>query len=326
MRSNAASGRSVAGARQTAFVDLTDDWTDLPGLDPVEWLQAWCATAPAGVTVLERLPVGGCMSLCAYEPVEEDAEFREALAASRSPLVYASVDYWSDDDAAPMLAGLGPDLDDDWAGPERAGHLVRVRLVRERTAAAAESQCSAVVGFAVDGIWHQMRVEAPWMRALRIEGGVLRRQADADRQAWHVEFDQAIAMEQAALAAELQGLELTLLNEPEFWGCRQEPARRRFAHALIARAVGADGELDARVRGEASAAAERAWRRWRTEVVPERERALRERLPELANDPALQLPRLEARVRAARHILTSLDEHAATPALADELARLAADR
>jgi len=307
-------------------VDLTDHWTDLPGLDPVEWMQAWGATAPGAVTVLERLPVGGCMSVCAYEPVEEDDEFRAALAASRSTLVYASVDYWNDDDAAQMLSGLGADLDDDWVGPERAGHLARVRLLRERTAAAAESRCSAVVGFAVDGIWHQMRVEAPWMKALRIEGGVLRRQADADREAWHEEFDQAVAMEQAALAAELQGLELTLLNEPEFWGCRQEPARRRFAHALIARAVGADGELDARVRGEVSAAAERAWRRWRTEVVPERERVLRERLPELANDPALRLPRLEARVKAARHILTILDEHAATPALADELARLAGDR
>ena len=67
--------------------------------------------------MLERLPIGACMPLCAYEPVEEDAEFRAALAASRSPLVYASVDYWSDDDAAPMLAGLGPDLDDDWDGP-----------------------------------------------------------------------------------------------------------------------------------------------------------------------------------------------------------------
>lgn len=57
--------------------------------------------------MLERLPVGGCMSVCAYEPVEEDDEFRAALAAGRSTLVYASVDYWNDDDAAQMLAGLG---------------------------------------------------------------------------------------------------------------------------------------------------------------------------------------------------------------------------
>lgn len=76
------------------------------------------------------------MSVCAYEPVEEDDEFRAALAAGRSTLVYASVDYWNDDDAAQMLAGLGADIDDDWVGPERAGHLARVRLLRERTAAA----------------------------------------------------------------------------------------------------------------------------------------------------------------------------------------------
>lgn len=285
----------------SAFPAVTpSEQPDSSGLTHTD-VEAWlvqsvatlCAAAPDAVQVPD-LPTD-CPSVHLEDP--DDVEVLVALCQRQSPpAVYFRTTVFDERDLEDAL--------------ERIGLQEHSRL-ESMVGQAAFAQVAVMAG----GVLHTVtalndelvlvRVQA---LAEAVDSGAL-----ADRRRPHDPLE--------AYRGTLTSLPETLREDLDFIRSgTNERARRTYALEVFLRVHPDAGPTPSSpVRGEISAAAERAWTWWRRSGRPARTQALREQLPELA--PRVTGTRLDERKASAKALLTELDDLAVTTELIEELAR-----
>ncbi len=294
--------------------------------DLAQWITGLAARLEtAGHLVIPRVLIGPAANgTVTYTGPDDTDAYLTDLARLGARTVHAGVTRWTADDSQ--------DLHDQIrTARRRAGTPFPAPGDTDILATAAAHEgapCYALAAAVVDGIRYLLAATAEWVTALDQAVDAALRTADTRNRAADAAADAAWAAELAALEAirarldrALDGLVDALQTDEEFLTSagRADTTRRAYAHALLRERSGVD-DLPADVRGQASAAAETAWRWWKTTGRPARTAALRDKIPGLTGHPDLT-GTLAQRRATAKRLLTDLDPAAVTPDLVEELAR-----
>lgn len=288
-------------------------------LEATQALEVWLSGVKqrlSALHVVDRLPEGGGMPVVLFEGgvAEEEDEFIALTRVLQVKVVYVEASSWGDEEIAEYLSrlrgarellrqGFPENLDD-------LSMMARIERCRGLTAQAA-------VQVVADGVAHRLRHHSDWWVALRLvaveeewrcEEAAAARAAVADAQ-WKAEQDR--------VNEALRVLTERLQTDEEFLASRSSTTRRNRAQNVLRKHASVT-DLPSWAAAGATRCAQQAWSWWLSEGLPDRELALRERLPELVEHPSLQVP-LRSRKRAVRALLEEIDPAAVSAAMIEEL-------
>lgn len=298
---------------------LTDD----SGTDVQRWFDEVTARADsAGVPVVFRLPTGGVLPGVVLEGPADDDQFMSLMRIFQPKVIYGEVHEWetSDVNAISDLLSAGDGTVEDYLDESPAAMAKRDRML-DRARTYLGQPASAELVLIGDGVRHGLRNLAGWRMLLNVDAYGVADHLSRNASAF---WDRRGAREQAEaelLEAAVGLLEDQLRRDPAFHQITSSDRARRYARDLLRTQTGWLGDLPPRISGAASWAAANAWKWWRTDGITARRTALEAELPDLALHPSL-VGTLAQRKSAARALLQERDPIAATPDLADKLARL----
>jgi hypothetical protein len=232
------------------------------------------------------------------------------------PIVYVDARNWTAQDAEERRERL---TEEDMTSEELA--------VENRASDEAEKHLDelATLSFSVviGGVVHIFSFRAGWFARTEQSDEVV--QGRVDRYMRHVDKEDS---ERAERAAKLRNLADQLVMDEEFLRLTNADTRRLRANELAGSFMRPDLMAELDVRGAIGQAVQAATA-WRTEeIIPTRTKALRERLPQLADELRSDLEFTVAttskvRDRCARDLLTSTDPVADRSALVTRLVSMA---
>lgn len=187
---------------------------------------------------------------------------------------------------------------------------------------------TAQVTLVVDGVSHRWAMTADWHNQLSTSVAEALAESTSEEAAGWDREDAALEAVQAEQDAYLADLADLLISDDNWLMLTNERTRRAHADRLVRDKLGAEMLSDAAVRGKINSAVKGGeWRR-KESILPAHHTAFRERIEEhaaaLAGSPTfVAATTKDARLRASRELMNSLDPLVTDPTLTAELAERA---